>query len=368
MEFLNTLYYGNTLLQWFAALALMVVAFIAGRVVYWFIRRTIKGLARRTKTMLDDVIVDLVEEPLVAAIVLIGIRVALGTLTLPADIQKELNNAFTFFLVLLLTWLVVRLYDAFHQAILVPTVAKTSTDLDDQILPMLRTGVKFIVISLGVVVALNNAGYDVGAILAGLGVIGLALALAAQDTVSNVFGGITIILHRPFKINDRIIVGNIEGYIREVGLRSATIQKASGERILIPNKMFVSEPVTNIQTADWYFDQQHFHLHRDTTCAQLEALLLAMQRLAESNPIVPWAQTVVAKIGEYSIDVDLLYGVQAVQVGDRYTTPSEKMSVVQSQLNLACLDLFRREGLKLALPFLVYTDRAELANDGVFRP
>ena len=77
---------------------------------------------------------------------------------------------------------------------------KSENDLDDQLLPILQRGTKLAVWSIGIIVALNNAGYDVGALIAGLGIGGLALAMAAKDTVSNVFGGFTIFSDRPLQV------------------------------------------------------------------------------------------------------------------------------------------------------------------------
>ena len=75
--------------------------------------------------------------------------------------------------------------------------------------------------AVGIIVALNNAGYDVGAMIAALGIGGLALAMAAKDTVSNIFGGFTIFTDRPFSLNDRVKVAGFDGTIKEIGIRQA---------------------------------------------------------------------------------------------------------------------------------------------------
>ncbi len=166
--FFDTVYYGNMLSQWLIALLLIVLFFIIGKAVYWISNRWIKSLTSKTQTQIDDIIVDMVEEPLVVIITLIGVRYSLTTLNLSDNAAHWLGNAFQFVIALIVAWLALRLYDAFHKEYFVKLAQKTETDLDDQLLPIIRTGIKFIVISLGILIGLNNAGYDVGAILAGL--------------------------------------------------------------------------------------------------------------------------------------------------------------------------------------------------------
>lgn len=96
------------------------------------------------------------------------------------------------------------------------------------------------------IVALNNAGYDVGALIAGLGIGGLALAMAARDTVSNVFGGFTIFTDRPFTLNDRIKVSGFDGTVDEIGIRSTRLRTLAGTLVTIPNSTFSESAVENV--------------------------------------------------------------------------------------------------------------------------
>ena len=128
-----------------------------------------------------------------------------------------------------------------------PTNKGNGTQFWGQILPLIRTIIKLIIWSLGLLIGLKNAGFDVGAMLAGLGIGGLAFALAAQDTVSNMFGGITIFLQRPFKVDDLIMFEGKEMIVKEIGLRATRLTDESyGHTIYIPNSMFTGGIITNI--------------------------------------------------------------------------------------------------------------------------
>ena len=124
-------------------------------------------------------------------------------------------------------------------------VEESDNTLDDQLLPIVRKGTKFSLWAVGIIVALNNAGYDVGALIAGLGIGGLALAMAARDTVSNVFGGFTIFTDRPFTLNDRIKVSGFDGTVDEIGIRSTRLRTLAGTLVTIPNSTFSGSAVEN---------------------------------------------------------------------------------------------------------------------------
>ena len=130
--------------------------------------------------------------------------------------------------------------------------------------------IALIIIFAAVILAIQNAGYDVGALLAGLGIGGLALAMAAKDTVANIFGGFTILTDKPFTINDRIQVSGFDGWIREVGLRSSRLETLAGRIVTIPNSIFSDTPVENISAEPSRKVAVNLGLTYDTTPDQME--------------------------------------------------------------------------------------------------
>jgi len=364
--FFDTIYYGNTLTQWFIALLLIVSFFVTGKVVYWVSNRWIKSLTGKTRTQLDDMIVDMIEEPLVVIITLIGVRYSLMTLHMSDNAVLWLGNVFQFVIALIVAWLIIRLYDAFHKQYFAKLAQRTETDLDDQLLPIIRTGIKFIVITLGFLVGLNNAGYDVGAILAGLGIGALAFALAAQDTIANLFGGVIVFVQRPFKTGDRINVSGVEGYVREVGLRSSLVETIHGEKVLLPNKVFGSEAVSNLDVANYYYQAELFHIHRNTTLVQIEEILSILQEVVNQNEHIVWSEPLLAAAGDYSFDIQIDYGVKPWTPTQPFAHHVHKLGVVKSQVNQAALTVFERCAIKLSLPVLLFSDQMAVSDEGIF--
>ncbi len=105
---------------------------------------------------------------------------------------------------------------------------------------------KFLVWSLALLVVLSNFGYNISSLIAGLGITGIALALAAQETLSNAFGSLSILADKPFKVGDRICIDKYEGEVLNIGLRSTRIQTGKNSVVSIPNKMVASLPVENL--------------------------------------------------------------------------------------------------------------------------
>jgi MscS family membrane protein len=360
--FLNSTYYGNTILTWLIALLLVVLSFVMGKVLYWISNRWLKVVTGKTKTELDDVFLDMIEEPLVMIITLIGFRYSLSTLKLEEEALLWSNRLFHFLIAVIFAWLAVRLYEALHKNYLSRLATTTDTDLDDQLLPVLKSGVRFVAFSLGIIIGLNNAGYDVGTIIAGLGIGGLAFALVAQDSVANLFGGVIVFMHRPFKTGDRIKVAGVEGYVREVGLRSSLLETISGEKLLLPNKVFSGDVVSNLDIASFYFQQETFRLHRSTSPEQLELILGALREAASQIEEILWVDPILAKVGDYSFDVEVPYGVKSWQPNQTFAHHLHKMAVVRSQLNLVALKVLAAYQIKLALPVVLYKDQMSSEN------
>ena len=143
-------------------------------------------------------------------------------------------------------WFIYRLVDVV-EFYLHNLTGKTETLLDDQLVPLIRKTLRvFVVIVAVLFIAQNIFRWDVGALIAGLGIGGLALALAAKDTLANLFGSITIFTDRPFQMGDRIRMKSYDGVVEEVGFRSVRIRLLNGHIAIIPNAIVANEPIENV--------------------------------------------------------------------------------------------------------------------------
>lgn len=147
--------------------------------------------------------------------------------------------------------------------------AKTETTLDDQLAPFATKTLKILSIVLGVLIALQNFGFNVMSLLAGLGLGGLALALAAQDTAANLFGSITILFDNPFKIGDHVRIGDCEGTVEEIGFRSTRIRTFYNSLVTLPNSTVAKEKIDNMGIRTHRRIRQVLGLHYDTSAEKI---------------------------------------------------------------------------------------------------
>ncbi len=338
---LSRSYYGNTVSVWLTALAIMFGAVLIGKLAYWVFGNLIKKLTAKTKTKLDDLIIDMIEEPIVLVISIGGIWYGLDTLELPARATTWLGNALHFVVILTIAWLLSRLLDALYREYLVPMADRTETDLDDQLLPILRKGTQIAVWSVGLIVALNNAGYDVGALIAGLGIGGLALAMAAKDTVSNIFGGFTIFSDRPFKLNDRVKVAGYDGFIREIGVRSTRLQTLEGRIVTIPNSTFSDSPVENVSLEPTRKVVVNLGLTYDTTPEKMKRAMECLEQIAtEEKNVDDNALVSFTEFGDSAMNILFIY----------YIEPGADILGTKTAINMAILEKFNQESLEFAYP------------------
>ncbi len=350
-EFFNTTFYGNTVGAWATALMVIVGALVVGKILYWVCGGILRKATSKSETKLDDIILDMIEEPIVFALTVAGIWYGLSLLILPERVETWIANSLQFLIVLSITWLFARLFESLFTHYLAPLAEKSENDLDDQLLPIVRKGVKSAVWALGVIVALNNAGYEVGAVIAGLGIGGLALAMAAKDTVSNIFGGFTIFTDRPFSLKDRVKVDGFDGTVEEIGIRSTRLRTLAGTLVTIPNATFSDNSVENVSVEPSRKVVLNLGLTYDTTPEGMEQAMVILKEITaaaeglEEKVIIGFNA-----FGDFAMNILLIY----------YITKGADIVATQTTINLEILKRFNEAGLEFAFPTqTLYTIKQE---------
>jgi MscS family membrane protein len=187
------------------------------------------------------------QKPAEWAVMVLGLYVAFSILPIPEkpiDIKRFVEALLSGASVALVIWFAIRLTDGLA-SILADKAARSETKLDDQLVPILRRSSKVFLVVIGIVLVLQNMGYSVGSLLAGLGIGGVALAMASKDTVANLFGSLVIFLDKPFQIGDWIEMDDIEGTVEEVGLRTTRVRTFANSLITVPNLLFTTKSTNN---------------------------------------------------------------------------------------------------------------------------
>ncbi len=314
---MSTLYYGNTVLEWISAGALILISLVAGKSIYWLFKNIAGPRIQKSGREFLALVIDMIEEPIVFMIVIIAIRYSLNTLTLSEAVIQNADYALSFVITLTITWLITRLYNAIHKRYFIPIAEKTDTTLDDHLLPLVRKGFNSVVWILGIIVALNNAGYNVAPILAGLGIGGLAFALSVQHTFGNILSGLLIYTDSHFKVGDRIQVrgqwGEVDGVVMDIGLRTTTVRtRYEGRDVNVPNSFLTDRDVVNVESESGRQLFAVYKLANDTSPGKVRAFIAIVKDAVATTPGTrEKVVTGLVAVNEVGLDVMLLYWIDA---------------------------------------------------------
>lgn len=203
---------------------------------------------------------------------------------------------------------------------------------------------KVVVAALALMVALSELGYPVTTVIAGLGIGGVALALAAQKTVENLFGSVSILADQPFGVGDTIRVDGIEGTVETIGLRSTRMRTVERTLVIIPNGKLADMRIESLGPRDRIRFSTKLALARDTKASTIEVIVATLRAKLAAHPSVLASEVSVylSGLGESSFDVDVSAPVE--------TTDANAFAKVREELLLSCMRIVTAEGAKLAVP------------------
>lgn len=254
--------------------------FILKKVIGALIRRFIRA-SEKTKISIDDVLFNALLTPAEWTAMMSGIFIALKILPLPSepvDVKRFVDAGMNGVIVALVIWFAIRLVDGLSD-VWAKKAELTETKLDDQLVPIARRSAKVFLFIIGVVLVLQNMGYSVGSLLAGVGIGGVAFAMASKDTVANLFGSLVIFLDKPFQIGDWIEMGAIEGTVEEVGLRTTRVRTFANSLITVPNLMFTTQSINNWSRMQKRRIKMNVGVTYDTSPEKMEQLVTRIREI-----------------------------------------------------------------------------------------
>ncbi|PKP57629.1 MAG: mechanosensitive ion channel family protein, partial [Candidatus Altiarchaeales archaeon HGW-Altiarchaeales-2] len=229
------------------ALIIITVSAIVAKLVSFILEKIVTKWVKKTKTTLDDEILKVIKLPVFLTILFIGTYIALMQLNILLAYHQEIQKIFTVVFILIATISVTRVINGVIRWYTVEFALKTETKFDEQFLPVMRKIVIGFVYAIAIMLILRQVfGIEITPLLASMGIVGLAVALALQDTLSNFFAGVYLIADRPIRIGDYVELENgMKGYVEDIGWRSVRIKMLSNNYIIIPNSKLAQSIITN---------------------------------------------------------------------------------------------------------------------------
>ena len=341
MKYLSKEIFGNPIENWLIAIGILVGSFVFVKILYWVFSNIFQKITSKTTNSLDDTLLRTLQKPITFLVIVSAYFYSVKFLHFSLNTESILLNIAYIFIALGITSIISRIIDAVISEVILPISEKSETSFDNHLIPVIQKAVRAIIWSLGVVVGLDNIGFDITAMIAGLGIGGLALALAAQDSVKNIFAGIMIFLDKPFKIKDRIKIDGHDGVVEEVGLRSTRIRTLEGRIVTIPNCTFTDNSVINVTSQPALKVKINLGLTYDTNENDMQKAINILQDIVKNQDAITDDYAAGFNgFGDFSLNILFMY----------YVRPESHWLNTQTLVNKEVLKRFNEEGLEFAFP------------------
>ncbi|NQY51410.1 MAG: mechanosensitive ion channel [Piscirickettsiaceae bacterium] len=267
--------------QWLGIFLVVIVGIIADKLLVWILAFNVDKWKKQYIVFsgLDSTVL----RPLGLMAMALLLWFGLGILELPYTSLVILSISVKLLVSLSGVWSSFSLVDVLH-AILMYRAQQTHNKFDDLLIPMVSKSLKVLVVVVGTIFAADNLNINVTNLLAGLGLGGLAFALAAKDLVGNFFGSLTILLDRPFHIGDWIIIGDVEGTVEQVGFRSTRVRTFYNSVITLPNALLTTTKVDNMGARRYRRMKTMLGLIYDTPPEKIDTFCEGIRALIQLHP------------------------------------------------------------------------------------
>jgi MscS family membrane protein len=342
---------GNTWQHWAIAGLITVLFYLLRKVVANIVFSFFKRLTTRTETTLDDELIAVWHKPVSAFIAVVGAVVAIKVLKLTPEADNAYRYLSTIAYEVVALWFSISSVSCILDHL--QATAKAKGAAVAAFMPWIKKTVIALVLVFGVLIAAQSLGADVGAFLKAMGIGGLAFALAAQDTLANVFGSIVVAVDQPFRIGEFVQIGAHQGTVEDIGLRSTKLRTPARSLIAIPNKTVAGEAINNFSRMPQRRVDQTIGLTYSSKSNQVEGLLGEIRALLKNDHEVHQEFIVVnfLNYGAFSLDVQIIYFTSSPDLLKCFAT--------RERINLAIMRLVEAHGLHFAYP----TQTIELSGD-----
>ncbi|MDR0348088.1 MAG: mechanosensitive ion channel family protein [Tannerella sp.] len=341
---LDQIYYGNSLKDWAISILIIIAAIVINKIIVLLNKKVIHKITSKSNTLYDNIFFSALEKPVLMGIMAGALWSAAYRLNLDMKVHDIIAKAYQILIVLNITWFFARFASLFieQRATEGGNPQKGRLVVDSKLLPLIKRGLLIAIWSIGLIMALNNIGVKVTTLLGTLGIGGIAFALAAQDTIKNIFGGITIFTDQTFRIGDIIKFDNTEGMVIDIGLRSTRIRTYAKQLVTVPNYKLMDALVTNISSEPARRIVLELGLTYDTTPEQMEEALHILKQIPFKVPEVREKDLVTqfSNFGESALIITFIYFIKK---------PADIRST-NSNVNFEILRSFTKAGLNFAFP------------------
>jgi len=338
--FLNTIFYGNPVWTWLLAAAVIIVVALILWVLRRFIHRRLGEFAKRTATKVDDLVADLLGRTRFWFLVAISLYAGSLALTLPPVATRVLST-----IAVLALLGQAGIWGTGLVSFLITRSVKRKLEEDAATatsMAALGFIIKLVLWAVIMLLALDNMGVDITALIAGLGIGGIAVALALQNILGDLFASLSIVIDKPFVIGDFIIVDDLLGTVERIGLKTTRVRSLFGEQLVFSNSDLLNSRIRNYKRM---FERRivfSIGVTYQMSHKKLAAIPEMIREIVEGQEMTRFDRAHFKEYGDFALKFEIVY---YVLVPD-YNTYMD----IQQAINLAIYERFEKEGIEFAYP------------------
>ncbi|HZW38274.1 MAG TPA: mechanosensitive ion channel domain-containing protein [Ignavibacteriaceae bacterium] len=337
-EMLNQTYLGNTVALYLTALGIFLVTVI---IIYFFKNILVKKLkqnAAKTDTKIDDYIIKGTERTLIPFLFFAAFYFSLNILTFHPKVQDKINIVF----IIIATYFIIRtIVSVIRFSLHLYIVRKAGGESRQKQLNGIINLFSFLIWVLGFVFLLDNLGFKVSAVITGLGIGGIAIALAAQAILADLFSYFVIFFDRPFEIGDFIVVGDKSGSVESIGIKTTRLRSLTGEQLVVANTDLTNSRVHNYKRMERRRIQFSFKVDPNTQVDKLNSIPLIVRTVIEQNEkIATFDRSHFSSFTDYGFMFESVYYVESADYNIYMN--------IQQKINLQLTEEFNQQGIKFA--------------------
>lgn len=332
----------NTARELLTAIVVFAVIMVTLKVVQVVILKRLKKVAEKTRNQFDDTAIRIFREIRPPLYFLVSLYFALQTIAVPDWLDKIVTILF----VLAMVYEIVQAADKLVEYFVQERIAKSDGEVDENQSRTMVSAVKMLLKvalwAIGLIVALANIGVDVTSLVAGLGIGGIAIALALQNILGDIFSSISIFVDKPFRIGDYIVMGTDSGIVEKIGLKSTRIRTLQGEQLVVSNKELTSVRVQNFKRMERRRAVFVLGLEYGTPLEKLKKVPGLVKDIIDRTDMTEFDRCYFMGYGPSSLDFEVVFYVDSPEYPE--------FAAVMQEVNLGIYGKFEEAGLSFAFP------------------
>jgi len=336
--FLQTVIFNNTTFDWIKAVVIFFIAIGILKLFQTILIARLKKIFAKTKTELDDLIISAIDAIYWPFYVFAALYFAIQFIAVPQAIERW---AFYIFLIVIVYYAIKFLAELIDFGAKM-VIAKKEGEQDVGIIKLISAVAKILLWLGAVVLILSNMGYNVTSLIAGLGIGGIAIALALQNILGDLFSSLAIYFDKPFKVGDFVVLGDQMGTVKKIGIKTTRIQTPQGEELVVANSELTKSQVRNFGVMERRRNLQQIGVTYDTPAEKLKRIPDMIKQIIEKQGNVDFDRVHFKSFGDSSLIFEVVY---YVKTGDY-----KEFMDMQEKINLEIVEKFEDENIEIAFP------------------